>query len=54
MHFSLFSLETALLSLKFSGVTVADTPSPAETPVRLAMACTFFGGLTNVSWLATA
>jgi len=38
--------KTAFLNFKFSGMPVADG--------WLAMACKFFGGLTNVSRLATA
>jgi len=41
-------MKTAFLNLKFSEMPVADGS------FRLAMACKFFGGLTNATRLATA
>jgi len=45
---SIFLQETAFLNFKFSAMPVADRF------FRLAIACNFFGGLTNMSWLETA
>jgi len=51
MHFkSIFLQETAFLNFIFSAMPVAD----GFFGWRMAMACIFFGGLTNMSRLATA